>query len=105
MRIHPASHRVLGSRPRRQHDPNGPHKDQGSGRMATTEKSYGRSLVPRVYRVLSLLHPQLFESSTPLVGPNKKGNPLGVDSGSDNSIRNIEETNVLKTRPNSTPIR
>src|SRR5712672_311350 len=73
--------------------------------MATTEKPNRRPLIPRIYRILSLLHPQLFKGRAPPVGPNKESNPLGMDRSADNSVRNAEETHVLQTRVNTTPIR
>src|SRR5882757_7200682 len=94
--IRPAPHRIPRCRPRRQYDPDGPHKNQGSSRMATTEESDGCPIILRIYGILSLFYPQLFEGSTPPTGPNKESNSLDMDNSSDNGIRNPEEADVLK---------
>src|SRR5712671_3492148 len=86
VRLHPTSNRIPRRHPRRQHDPNGPYENQRSSRMATTKEPYRRPLIPRVHRILSLLHPQLFESSAPPTGSNQKGDSLGVDNDPDDSI-------------------
>src|SRR5712672_3673285 len=103
--IRPTSHRIPRCRPRRQHDPNGSHKNQGSSGVATTKKSNRCPLLPGIYGVLSVLHPKLFESRTPSAGSNEESNPLDMDNGPDNSIQNAEEVNVLETRLDPTTIR
>src|SRR5712672_1026145 len=105
MRLHSTSHRIPRSRPRWQYDPNGPHKDQRRRRMATPEEPHRRSLFPGVHGILSILHPQLFESRTTPVRSNKESDTLDMDRGTNDSIRDAEEAHVLQTSANSTPIR
>src|SRR5712672_739275 len=105
MCIRPTSYRIPRSRPRRQYDPNGPHKDQGRRRMAIPKEPHRRSLLSGVHRLLSVLHPQLLARRTSPIRLNKESDTLDMDRSSDNGVRNAEETHVLETRPNPTAVR
>src|SRR5712671_3483838 len=105
MRLYTKMHRILGSRTREQHYPDGPNQDQRRHGLAIPTKPHGYSIIPRVYRVLSILHTQLLTSSTPPTGPNKESDALGLDRNPNTSIRNPEKTNVFETSINPTTIR
>src|SRR5712672_1052827 len=104
MCIRPTSYRIPRSRPRGQHDPNGPHENQGRRRMAIPKEPHRCSLLSGVHRLLSVLHPQLLARRAPPVRPNKEGDTLDMDRSSDNSVRNAKETHVLETRLNPTAV-
>src|SRR5712672_4597340 len=73
--------------------------------MAIPEKPHGRPLVFRVYRVLSLLHPQLFACSTTLAGPNEESNSVDLGRSPNKSLRNPKDAHVHETGADPTAIR
>src|SRR5712671_5518779 len=85
MHIHSETHRILGSRTGREHDPDGSDQDQRSRRMATTEKSHRHSLIPRLHRVLLLLYPQLLARCTTPTRLDKESDTMDLDRGPNES--------------------
>src|SRR5712675_1596356 len=98
-------HRIPRSGVRRQHNPDGPHQNQGGGRMAIPEKPHRCPFIPKVYRILSLLHPQLLTCRMTLAGPNKESDPMDLGRGPDESLRNPKDAHVHETGVDPTAIR
>src|SRR5712672_2125475 len=105
MRVRAKTHRIPGSGVRKQHDPDGPHQNQGHSGMAIPEKPNGRPLVSRLYWILSLLHPQLLTRRTTPTRPDKESDPMVLGRGPNKSLRNLKDAHVHKTGANPTAIR
>src|SRR5712672_2885026 len=104
MRVHAKTHRILGSGVRKQHDPDGPHQNQRCSGMAIPEKPHRRPLVSRLYRILSLLHPQLLTRRTTLTRPDKESDPMVLGRSSNKSLRNLKNAYVHETGVNPAAI-
>src|SRR5712671_8016994 len=104
MRVCAKTHRIPGSSVRKQHDPDGPHQNQGRSGMATPEKPHGRPLIPRLYRILSLLHPQLLTRRTTLTRPDKESDSMVLGRSPNKSLRNLKDAHVHETSANPTAI-
>src|SRR5712675_591411 len=98
-------HRIPGSGVRRQHNPDGPHQNQGGGRMAIPEEPHRHPFIPRLYRILSLLHPQLLTCRMTLAGPNEESDPMDLGRGPDESLQNPKDAHVHETGVDPTAIR
>src|SRR5712671_2106758 len=105
MRVRTKTHRIPGSSVRKQHDPDGPHQNQGRSGMAIPEKPHGRPLVSRLYWILSLLHPQLLTRRTTLTRPDKESDPMVLGRSSNKSLQNLKDAHVHETGVNPTAIR
>src|SRR5712672_2015181 len=86
MCVHAKTYRIPRGGTGRQHDPDGPHQNQGRSGMAIPEKPHRRPLVSRLYRVLSLLHPQLLTRRTTLIRPDEESDPMVLGRGSNTSL-------------------
>ena len=60
--------------------------------------------IPRVHRILLILHPELFANLMATVTPDKENNPLGMDENATTSLRPSESTDVRSTGPNPTQL-
>src|SRR5712672_1586902 len=104
MHVHTKTHRIPRGHTRKQHDPDGPDKNQRHSGMAIPEKPHRRPIVPRFHWVLLLLHPQLLACRTTPTRLNKKSDPMGLGRSPDKSVRNPENANVHETRTDPTAI-
>src|SRR5712675_2131063 len=104
MCVHAKTYRIPRGGTGRQHDPDGPHQNQGRSRMAIPEKPHGRPLVPRLHRILSLLHPQLLTRRMTPTRPDKEGDSMALGRGPNESLRNLKDAHVHETSANPTAI-
>src|SRR5712672_2223362 len=105
MCVHAKMYRIPGSGVRRQHNPDGPHQNQGCGGMAIPEKPHRHPLISRLHRVLLLLHPQLLTRRTTLTRPDEESDPVDLGRGPDKSLRNPKDAHVHETGADPTTIR
>src|SRR5712671_1049058 len=105
MRIHAKTYRIPRSGIGKQHNPNGPHQNQGSSRMAIPEKPHGCSLILRIHWILPILHPQLFTRRTTFTRPDKESDPVDLGRGPNKGLRNPKNAHVHETSANPTAIR
>src|SRR5712671_2375380 len=105
MRVHAKTYRIPGSGVRKQHNPDGPHQNQGRGRMAIPEKPHRCPLISRLYWVLPLLHPQLLTHRTTLTRPDEESDPVDLGRSPDKSLRNPKDAHVYKTGADPTAVR
>ena len=54
-------------------------------------------MIPRFHRLLPLLHTKLFVYSQTALGPHKENHPLALGRMTIQSIRRVENSNVLKS--------
>src|SRR5712672_1495397 len=105
MRVHAKTHRIPGSDIRKQHDPDGPHQDQGHGRMAIPKKPHRCPLIPRLHRVLPLLHPQLLTRHMTLTRLDEESDSVDLGRSPNKSLRNPKGAHVHETSADPTAIR
>src|SRR5712675_1075019 len=105
VRVHAKTHRILRSGAGKQHDPDGPHQNQGGSRMAIPEEPHRRSLIPGLHRILPLLHPQLFTHRMTSAGSNEESDPVDLGRSSDEGLRNLEDAHVHETGTDPTTVR
>src|SRR5712675_3403299 len=105
MRVYTKTYRIPRGGVRRQHNPNGPHQNQGHSRMAIPKKPHRRPLISRLHRVLPLFHPQLLTRRTTLTRPDEESDPVDLGRGPDKSLQNPKEAHVYETGANPTAIR
>src|SRR5712672_290832 len=105
MCVHAKTYRIPRGGTGRQHDPDGPHQNQGRSRMAIPEKPHRRPLISRFHWVLPLLYPQLFARRTTLTRSDEESNPVGLGGGPDEGLRNLKNAHVHETSADPTAIR
>src|SRR5712671_5286560 len=94
MRLRTKTYRI----PRRhfatRNHPHGPDQNARSSGLATADYSDRRSVIPRFYGVLSILHPQLLQNckTPPTVDEKRLG--LGVGTRPKTSVRTLKDVNV-----------
>jgi hypothetical protein len=86
-----------------QHHPYGPSQSARSGRLETPTNSPRCQSLPRLYRILPILHQRLLEDRKTTDPLNKKGNTIHMGRSPNQSLRNPQETHVPE--PNPTPTR
>src|SRR5712672_4067459 len=105
MRIYTKTYRIPRGGVRKQHNPNGPHQNQGGSRMAVPEKPHRRPLIFRFHWILPLLHPQLLARRTTFTRPDKESDPMDLGRSPDEGLRNPKNAHVHKTGADPTTIR
>src|SRR5712671_642779 len=105
VRIHTKTHRVPRGRTGKQHHSDGPNQNKRSRRMATPKEPHRCPLILRFHRILSLLHPKLLVCRKTLVRLNEESDTMDLDRSSNKGFRDIEDTDVLKTRTNPATVR
>src|SRR5258707_3261015 len=78
---------------------NGPSKVKRRRRLASAQKPHGRPLLPRIYRVLPILRPQLFQGRPTPPGPNQKAFSVALGRVSTQGLRTPENPYVPKAGP------
>src|SRR5712671_5385250 len=94
MRLRTETHRILRSYPTTWNHSHGPDQNARGSGLASTNHGDRCSVILRLYRVLSILHPQLFQDrkTPPVVDKKRLG--LGVGTRSKTSVRTPEDTDV-----------
>src|SRR5712672_2806707 len=101
MRLRTETHRIPRSYPTTWNHSHGPDQNAGGSGLASTNHGDRCSVILRLYRVLSILHPQLLQNrkTPPIVDEKRFG--LGVGKRSKTGVLTPEDTNVStpSTRP------
>ena len=103
MRLWTTIHRFLGGTRREWHSTNGTRKSWKSTKLDAPTKRNRSSTIPRIHRILSLLHTRILTNRTTTTRSHKTSNPLALGNGSTDSIPNPERQNVQQT--GTTPTR
>src|SRR5712671_5447961 len=94
MRLRTKTHRILRSHLATRNHPHGPDQNARGSGLASTDHGDRCSVILRLYRVLSILHPQLLQDhkTPPIVNEKRLG--LGVGTRPKTSVRTPEDANV-----------
>src|SRR5258708_28899164 len=84
---------------------NGPPKAKWGRRLASTQKHHRRPLLPRVYRLLPILRPQLLQSRPTPPRFDQKALSLALGRTPTQSLRNLENPYVPEANPCPTRLR
>src|SRR5260370_12513703 len=84
---------------------NGPKKDTRSSGLVSTNHCYRGTPIPRVHRILSVLHPKLFENCPTTLGSHEKDDSMALGPTPIQSIRDPQDPYVSKTCPTPTQLR
>ena len=96
------SGRISGGNPQGWHHINGFSKGKRSGRLATPAKCQRHASLPRIHRILLILHPQLLQDSKAPHRPNQKGHPISLGTTTGESVWNTKEHHVQQAHPKTT---
>src|SRR6266478_5678262 len=76
---------------------NGPEETKRRCQLAQTQHSNGNPQVPRVYRVLPILHPRILKNRTTTARSHKESSDLELGRTTATRIRRVEDPHVLTT--------
>src|SRR5258708_15221316 len=85
--------RYIGAR----HTKNGPKEDTRGSRLVPADHCYRSTPVPRVHRILLILHSELFESCAAPPRPYKKDDPMALGRTPIQGFRNPKIPYMSKT--------
>src|SRR5258708_4534535 len=90
---------------RTRHAENGSKENTRSSRLVPANHCYRGTPIPRIHRVLSVLHPKLFKNRPTTPGSYKKDNPMALGPTPVQSVRHSKDPYVSKTRATPAQLR
>ncbi len=96
--------RLPGCHCRTRHAKDGPKKDTRSGGLVPTDHCHWSMTIPRIHRVLPILHPELFKNHLTPPRSHKENDPMALGWASVQGLQNPKNPNVSKTRTSPTKL-
>jgi hypothetical protein len=103
VRLRAKRSRIPRHHPGPQHHLYGPSQGARSSRLETPTNSLRRQSLPRIYRILSVLHQGLLEDCKTTIPLDQEGNTVYMGRSPSQSLRNPQRTHV--SEPNPVPTR
>src|SRR6266849_4385759 len=102
MQIQKTRDRIPWSNCRTKLTTNGSQETPKCGRVGPSKEFHGSQTIPRVHRILSILHPKLLKNCTSSPRSHKKTNDVAMGTKRNGSLLSPKEVNVQKPHSYST---